>query len=115
MTQLHHPLRPGQVTQRVGAEIVEPGTFWQGVGDHVVGRPGKHRLPPVRQVAQPRGPVDRRADVVALVPQPRGRDQNIGEMANSFPRPMLRPARRAASRRLIRSLLSAILIGESGR
>ena len=41
----------------------------QPIQDNRLGDPRQHRLPPMRQIAQPRGPIDRRARVVGLATQ----------------------------------------------
>ena len=69
MTQLHHPLRAGNTPQLVTAQIGQPHIGGQCVRDHVLGRPRQHRLPTMSQIAQPRRPVDRRTDVIALIAQ----------------------------------------------
>ena len=69
MAELNYPFGARQIAQRVSAQIGQPGIGRQTVDDHVLGRAGQHRLPAVRQIAQPRGPIDGRTDVVALVAQ----------------------------------------------
>ena len=69
MAQLHHPLRAGQITQRVGAQIGQPHTVGEPVDHQLLGRARQHRLAAVGQIAQPRGAVDRRAGVVTLIAQ----------------------------------------------
>ena len=69
MTQLHHPLRAGQITQRVGAQIGQPGALREPVDHQRFGRPRQHGLAAVAQIAQPCGAVDGRAGVVAFVAQ----------------------------------------------
>ena len=73
VAQLHHAFGPGQIPQRVGTEVGQPGVGGQLVDDQILGGARQHGLAAVGQVAQARGPVDGRADVVARifwVPQP---------------------------------------------
>ena len=67
VAQLHHPLGAGQITQRMGTEVGQPGIGGQLVDHQVLGGARQHGLAAVGQVAQPRGPVDGGADVVPLV------------------------------------------------
>ena len=67
VTELHHALGPRQIAQRVGAEIGQPRIGREPVEHQIACRAGQHGLAAVRQIAQPRGAVDGRADVVALV------------------------------------------------
>ena len=69
MAQLHNPFGAGQVAQRVGAEVVQRDVWRELVDDKRFRRARQHRLAAVREVAQPGGAVDRRADVVAFVAQ----------------------------------------------
>ena len=69
MTQLHHPLGTRQITQRMGAQIGQPHTGRKPVDHQLLCRAGQYGLTAVRQIAQPRCPVDRRPDVVAFVAQ----------------------------------------------
>ena len=63
--------RSGRGRSRSGwrAQIGQPRIGRQPVDDQVVRRARQHGLAAVRQIAQPCGPVDRRADVVAFVAQ----------------------------------------------
>ena len=70
MAQLHHALGPGQIAQRVGAEIGQPHIVGQRVDNEVIGCARQHGLAAVGQVAQSGRAIDGRADVVALIPQP---------------------------------------------
>ena len=69
MAQLHHPLRAGQIAQRMGAQIGQPRVGGKPVDDQRFGRARQHGLAAVAQIAQPRGAVDGRAGVVAFVAQ----------------------------------------------
>ena len=69
MAQLHHPLRAGQITQRMGAQIGQPRAVRQPIDHQCFGRARQHGLAAVAQIAQPRGAVDGRAGVVALIAQ----------------------------------------------
>ena len=69
VAQLHNPFRARQVAQRMGAEVVERDVRRELVDDKRFRRTRQHRLAAVREVAQPGGAVDRRADVVAFVAQ----------------------------------------------
>ena len=50
-------------------KVVQPGVGRQPIENQIFGCARQHGLPPMGQIAQPRGPVDGRADVVALVTQ----------------------------------------------
>lgn len=52
--------------QRMDTEVGQPDTGWKLVDHQRLGRARQHRLTAMKQVPQPRGPVDRRSDVVAL-------------------------------------------------
>ena len=67
VAQLDDPLGPGQVAQRVGAQVGQRDIGRELIDDQRLGRARQHRLAAVGQVAQPCGAVDRRADVVAFV------------------------------------------------
>jgi hypothetical protein len=67
VAELHHPFGPGQIPQRVRAEVGQRDIGRELVDHHQFGRGRQHRLPAVSQVAKPGGAVDRRSDVVALV------------------------------------------------
>jgi hypothetical protein len=69
MTYVHHPLRAGQIAQRVGAQIGQPSTLGEPIDDQIACGGGQHRLAAVREIAQPDGAVDRRARVVGVVAQ----------------------------------------------
>ena len=67
MAQLHHPLGSGQITQWMRAQFGQPRVFGQPVDDQRLGGARQQRLTAVAEIAQARGPVDRRTRVVALV------------------------------------------------
>ena len=69
MAELHHTLGPWQVSQRVRTEIGQECALWQPVDDEIACGTGQHRLAAVCEIAQSCRPVDRRADVVALIAQ----------------------------------------------
>ncbi len=69
MAQLRHPFGPRQIAQLMGSQVGQPGIVGQPVGHQLLGRTRQHGLATMRQIAQPCGPVDGRADVVALVAQ----------------------------------------------
>ena len=69
MTQLHHALGTGQVAQPVGAQIGQPRIGRQRINDQCLGRARQHRLPAMGQIAEPRRPIDGRADVITFIPQ----------------------------------------------
>ncbi|BBY39214.1 hypothetical protein MMAN_33480 [Mycobacterium mantenii] len=69
MVELHDPLRAWQVTQRVDAQVRQPGIGRQPVDHQRLGGTGQYGLPAVREVAQPRGSVDGGPGVVAGVAQ----------------------------------------------
>ncbi len=69
MTQLHHSLWARHATQRITAQIRQPNTVGQPIHHQRFGHPRQHRLTAMRQIAQPRGPIDRRARIVGLVTQ----------------------------------------------
>ncbi len=66
MAQLHNPLGPRQIAQRVTAEIGQPRIGRELVDDQITGGARKYRLAAVTQVAQPCGAIDRRPDVVGV-------------------------------------------------
>src|ERR1700733_11176355 len=69
MAQLHHSLRPWQITQRVTPEIGQPSIDRELVDNQRLGCSRQQSLAAVRQIAEPRSAVDRRAYVVAYVAQ----------------------------------------------
>ena len=69
VAELHHPFGAGQIAQRMGAEVGQRDVGRELVDDKRFRRTREHRLAAVGEIAQPRGAVDRRADVVALVAQ----------------------------------------------
>ena len=69
MAQLGHPFRPWQIAQLMRSQVGQPGIVGQPVGHQLLGRARQHGLATMRQVTQPRGPVDGRTDVVALIAQ----------------------------------------------
>ena len=69
VAQLHHPLGAGQIAQRVSPQIGQPGISRKLIDNQIACGRRQHCLPTVGQIAQPRRPVDRRADVIALVAQ----------------------------------------------
>jgi hypothetical protein len=69
MAQLHHPFRAGQITQRVSPQIGQPGIGREPVDHHDLGSGRDHGLAAMRQIPQPRGPVDGRAGLVGLIAQ----------------------------------------------
>ena len=69
VAELHHPFGAGQIAQRMGAEVDQRDVLRELVDDKRFRRTREHRLAAVGEVAQPRGAVDRRADVVAFVAQ----------------------------------------------
>ena len=69
MAQLRYPDGTGEVAQPVAAQIGQPRLVGKLVFDHLLGCGRNDGLAAVCQVAQPRGLVDRRARVVALVAQ----------------------------------------------
>ena len=56
----------GQIAQRVGAKVGQPDTGWELINHQWLSRARDHRLAAVDQIAQPRDPVDCRANVVCL-------------------------------------------------
>ena len=69
MAELDHPFRTRKVTQRMGAEVVERDVVGKLIDDKRLRRARQHGLAAVREVAQPRGAIDRRSDVVSLAAQ----------------------------------------------
>ena len=69
VAQLHDPFGTREVAQRVAAQVGQRDVGRELVDDKRFRRAGEHRLAAVGEVAQPRGAVDRRADVVAFVAQ----------------------------------------------
>jgi hypothetical protein len=69
MAQLHNAFRPRQVPKWMCAMVAQPRVVGQMVEHHRFGRTRQQRLAAVAQIAEPRRPVDRRPDVVALVAQ----------------------------------------------
>jgi hypothetical protein len=53
----------------MGAKLAHPYAVRETLGDHLVGHPGQHGLTAVSQIPEARSAIDRRAHVVALVPQ----------------------------------------------
>ena len=71
MAQLHHPLRARHIAQPVRAQVGQPRV--RPAADRTPSRSvdaRKHGLAAMGQIAQARGPIDGRADVVAFVAQP---------------------------------------------
>ena len=69
MAQLHNPFRARAGRAADGAEVGQRDVRRELVDDKRFRRTGQHCLAAVREVAQPGGAVDRRADVVAFVAQ----------------------------------------------
>ena len=69
MAQLHHTLRPGHIAQLVSSQIGQPCIGRQPVDHHLLRRCRQDRLAAVREIAQSRRAIHRRADVIALVSQ----------------------------------------------
>ena len=69
MAQLHDPFRSGDTSQFVSAQIGQPRVGRQRVNGQRLGHTRQHRLAAMGQIAQPRGPVDRGTDVIALIAQ----------------------------------------------
>ncbi|CNY69446.1 Uncharacterised protein [Mycobacterium tuberculosis] len=67
MTQLHYPLRTRQIPQRVRPQVNQPCFVREAIDDQAFGHAREHRLAPMRQVTQARGPVDGRTGIVAFV------------------------------------------------
>ena len=69
MAQLHHPFQTREIPQLMRTKIGQPGVARQPVENQILGSAREHRLPAVGQIAQTCGPIDGRADAVALVTQ----------------------------------------------
>jgi hypothetical protein len=69
VAQLHDPLRARKIAQLMGAQVSQPSIDRQPVHHQLLSRAGQHSLATMRQIAQPRRPVDGRPGVVAFVPQ----------------------------------------------
>jgi len=69
MAKLHNTFGTGHPTEFVGAQIGQPHIGGQRIRHQGLSYTRQHRLTAMRQIAQPRRLVDRRADVVALVAQ----------------------------------------------
>ena len=69
VAQLHHSFGARQITQRMGAQIGQPGIGGKPVGHQILGGARQQGLAPMPQIAQPRGAVDGRAGIVAFIAQ----------------------------------------------
>ena len=69
MAQLHHPFRAGQIAQLVTCPDRSARHQPAAIDDQILSRARQHGLATVGQIAQPRGAVDRRTDVIAFVAQ----------------------------------------------
>ena len=69
VAQLHHPFGTGDTAQFVPAEIGQPRVGRKRIDNQILGGAREHRLAAVGEIAQPRRPVDRRADVITLIAQ----------------------------------------------
>ena len=69
MAQLDNPLGPRQIPDRMRAEFSQPGFVRKSVQYQIGCGARQHGLSAVREVANTRGAVDRRPDVVGLVAQ----------------------------------------------
>ena len=67
MAELNDPFGAGQIAQCVGAEVGERDIGWQLIDDEGLDSTRDEGLAAVAEIAQPRGAVDGRADVVAFV------------------------------------------------
>jgi hypothetical protein len=103
----------GQVAQRVGSEVREPDVWRELVDDERFRRTREDGLTAVRQVAQPGGAVDGRADVVALVAQSHvagvDADAQLDRRQGCAPTPRRKPPRRRRGRTRSRSCPLALL------
>ena len=70
MAQLRDPLRTRHIAKLVCAQIGEPRTHRELIEHQLLGNARKHGLAAVSEIAQPRGAIDRRTDVIALVAKP---------------------------------------------